>query len=105
MKTALALLLAIAASSPAEAYRLNITTFPSHWLLDKGPRVIHVTPFNDYEVTEHHDQGSPSLAVPYHMKTNAEAEAEARIQSRQCLPVRVTTDDGSFLHRPSECRP
>lgn len=93
----------LALASPAGAQSLDITInhtrFPSHWYLDKGPRVLYVPPY-----TPAPEQSSPSLAVPFHAKTNQEAEAEARALARLCAPVRLTTEEGTFYHRPSECR-
>jgi hypothetical protein len=95
-----ALLLASPATAGPYDVNINITRFPSHWYLDKGPRVLELAPYTPSASTA----PSPSLAVPFHAKTNAEAEAEARAQARLCAPVRLVTDEGAVYHRPSECR-
>lgn len=92
--------LALASPAGAHSYHFNLTRFPSHWYLDKGPRVIEVPPYNPVVDAA----PSPSLAVPFHLKTNAEAEAEARAQARLCAPVKLSTDQGTVYHRPTECR-
>jgi hypothetical protein len=91
----------LALATPASAAHLHLyhTYVPPHWLLDRGPRIIEVPPYEPSTSTA----PSPSLAVPFHAKTNEEAAAEARAQSARCEPVRLTTDEGTVLHRPSQC--
>lgn len=96
----IAALAVLALASPAQAYHLSVTHVPAHWLLDKGPRIIEVPPYNPVV-----DRApSPSLAVPFHLKTNEEAAAEARAQAALCAPVRLYTDEGLVLHHPAQCR-
>lgn len=94
---------ALAVATPAFAgehhINLNLTRFPAHWFLDKGPRVLEVPPYTPVV-----DKApSPSLAVPFHAKTTEEAAAEARAQAQLCAPVRLSSDQGVVYHRPSEC--
>ena len=103
-RIALMAALAVCLASPAHAghyhrYQFDNTFIPPHWLLDRGPRVIDVP-----EYTPAPEQSSPSLAIPFHAETNEEAAARARAQARLCAPVRLYTDDGLILHRPTECR-
>lgn len=43
-KTLLAALAALSLATPASALDLNVTysRIPSHWYLDRGPRIVHV---------------------------------------------------------------
>lgn len=33
-------------------HRLSVTSFPSHWLLDKGPRIVHLPPMTEAQQVE-----------------------------------------------------
>lgn len=97
---AVALLATLATPAYAGHVNINLTRFPAHWFLDKGPRVLEVPPYTP--VVD--EAPSPSLAVPFHAKTNEEAAAEARVQAHLCAPVRLSTEAGVIYHRPTECR-
>jgi hypothetical protein len=102
--TIAALLVAAVVMAPHDAsargyhfHGFGFTSFPSHWLLDRGPRIIH---------SDGVDMGTydgPAVVISRDYDDRPAAEAEALVQQRACLPVKVYMDDGLHVFPAQGC--